>query len=152
MKPGDTIWVQGGITYHLQDVLNVSRGGTFVKPIVVRSFGGEARFTPAREGIQNLLGVSQPYVHLRGLAFVGAAGDGVIININNSPGLVRLDSVRIDSCGVGGSGSALRAGLAGVRLGLSDLTMRHNASRPALVLEAGASLEDSLRVVEIPRP
>lgn len=150
VKPGDTLWIQGGRTYRLQDVLNVSRGGTFVQPVVVRSFGGEARFVPARSGILNLLRVSQPYVHLRGLAFVGAEGDGVLIN--NSPGPVRLDSVRIDSCGVGGAGSALRAGPAGVRLGLSDLTLRHNASRPALVLEAGAVIDDSLRVLEIPRP
>lgn len=150
VKPGDTIWIQGGRTYRLQDLLNVSRGGTFIDPIVVRSYGGEARFVPARGGIQNLLRVSQPYVHLRGLAFVGAEGDGVLIN--NSPGPVRLDSVRIDSCGIGGSGSALRAGPVGVRLGLSDLTMRHNASRPALVLESGVVVEDSLRVIEIPRP
>lgn len=150
VKPGDTIWVQGGQTYLLQDVLNVSRGGTFVAPVVVRSFGGEARFAPARGGIQNLLRVSQPYVYLRGLAFVGAEGDGVLIN--NSPGPVRLDSVRIDSCGIGGSGSALRAGPSGVHLGLSDLTMRHNANRPALVLESGVVIDDSLRVIEVPRP
>lgn len=150
VKPGDTIWIQGGRTYLLQDVLNVSRGGTFVAPVVVRSFGGEARFAPARLGIQNLMRVGQPYVHLRGLAFVGAEGDGVLVN--HSPGPVRLDSVRIDSCGTGSSGSALRAGPAGVRLGLRDVTMRHNASRPALVLEAGVVVEDSLRVIEIPRP
>lgn len=150
VKPGDTIWVQGGRTYLVQDVLNVSKGGTFLSPVIVRSYGGEARFAPARSGIFNLMRVSQPYVHLRGLAFVGAEGDGVLIN--NSPGPVRLDSVRIDSCGIGGSGAALRAGPAGVRLGLSDLTMRHNASSPALVLEAGAVIDDSLRVREIPRP
>lgn len=147
-QPGDTVWIQGGRTYAVQDLLNVSKGGTLYQPFVIRSFGGEARFVPARRGIQNLLRVSQPYVAITGLAIVHAEGDGVLVN--NVAGWVRIDSSRIDSCGVSGEGVALRAGPAGVRLRLHALTMRGNASSPALRLESGAVIEDSSRVIEIP--
>jgi len=145
-QPGDTVWIQGGRTYAVQDLLNVSKGGTFFKPFVIRSFGGEARFIPARDGIQNLLRVSQPYVEIRGLAFVGAAGDGVLIN--NAMGRVTLDSMRIDSCG----GVGLRAGPAGVHLWLRDLRLKHNAVSPAMQLDPGVVIDTSLRVTITPRP
>lgn len=149
-QPGDTIWIQGGRTYTVQDLLNIAKGGSFLKPLVIRAYGGEARFVPARDGIQNLLRVSQPYIELRGLAFVGAAGDGVLVN--NVSGPVRLDSVRIDSCGVAGIGVGLRAGPAGVHLSLHDLRLRYNATAPALQLDPGVVVDDSARVVQIPRP
>jgi hypothetical protein len=145
---GDTVWIQGGRTYEV-DLMNLSKGGTFARPFLFRSFGGEARFVPSRKGIQNLLRISQPYVVIRGLAFVGADGDGVIVN--NVVGPVTIDSSRIDSCGESGMGAALRAGN-GVRLRLHHLRLTHNATTPALTLEAGATVEDSLAVVETPRP
>jgi len=149
-QPGDTIWIQGGRTYLVQDLLNVSKGGSFLRPFVIRSFGGEARFMPARDGVQNLLRVSQPYVEIRGIAIVGAQGDGVLVN--NVAGPVRIDSSRIDSCGVSGAGAALHAGPAGVHLILRDLQLKHNATSPALLLDAGVVIDDSVRVTEIPRP
>lgn len=148
-QPGDTVWIQGGRTYQVQDLLNISKGGTFLRPFVIRSYGGEARFIPARSGIQNLLRVSQPYVDIQGIAIVGAEGDGVLIN--NVVGPVRIDSSRIDSCGISGDGAALRAGPAGVRLSLHDLQLRHNATSPALQLAPGVVIDDSARVAETPR-
>lgn len=145
---GDTVWVQGGRTYEV-DLLNLSKGGTFARPFLFRSFGGEARFVPSRRGVQNLLRISQPHVVIKGLAFVGADGDGVIVN--NVVGPVTLDSSRIDSCGESGIGAALRAGN-GVRLRLHHLRLTHNATSPALTLEAGAVVEDSVAVLETPRP
>jgi len=145
---GDTIWVQGGRTYAV-DLMNLSKGGTFGSPFHFLSFGGQARFVPSRKGIQNLLRISQPYVVIRGMAFVGADGDGVIVN--NLSGPVTLDSSRIDSCGESGTGAGLRAG-SGVRLRLHHLRLTHNATTPALTLEAGATIEDSLDVLETRRP
>lgn len=149
-QPSDTVWIQGGRTYAVQDLLNISKGGTFLRPFVVRSFGGEARFIPARDGIQNLLRISQPYVEIRGIAIVGAQGDGVLVN--NVVGPVRIDSSRIDSCGISGAGVGLHAGPAGVHLVLHDVQFKHNATSPALRLDAGVVIDDSIRVVEIPRP
>lgn len=145
-QPGDTIWIQGGRSYFVQDLLNITKGGTFTRPFVIRSFGGEARFVPARNGIQNLLRVGQPYVEIRGIAIVGAEGDGVLVN--NVAGTVTIDSSRIDSCG----GAALRAGPAGVRLQLRDLQLKHNGASPALVLDPGVVVDSLVRVAETPRP
>lgn len=146
-QSGDTVWIQGGRTYMVQDLLNISKGGTLLRPFVIRSFGGEARFIPARAGVQNLLRVGQAYVHIRGIAFVGAEGDGVLVN--NVTGPVRIDSSRIDSCGLSGSGAGLRAGPAGVKLSLHTVQLRHNASSPALQLSPGVEI-DSSNVIETP--
>ncbi|MCB9496861.1 MAG: hypothetical protein H6686_08270 [Fibrobacteria bacterium] len=147
--PGDTIWIQGGRTYPV-DLLNVSRGGTFLARLVIQAFGGEARFIPSKAGVQNLLRLDQPYVEFRNLAFVGAEGDGILVN--NVEGPVVFDSVRIDSCGISGRGSALRAGPAGVLLSLRHVRLRHNASYPALWLDPGVVIDDSVDVVTEPRP
>ncbi len=146
-QPGDTVWIQGGRTYQVQDLLNISKGGTLLRPFVIRSFGGQARFVPARAGVQNLLRIGQAHVHIRGVAIVGAEGDGVLVN--NVSGPVRIDSSRIDSCGLSGFGAAVRAGPAGVRLSLHDVQLRHNATSPALQLSPGVELDTS-GVLETP--
>ncbi|HXP90826.1 MAG TPA: hypothetical protein VN931_07865 [Fibrobacteria bacterium] len=96
LNPGDTLWVQGGITYPTMG-LNLSHGGARLLPVVIRSFGGEARIL-ARSTVPNCLIISQGWAKITGFAFVGATGPAVrTVGDSTITGDVWIDSSRIDS-------------------------------------------------------
>jgi hypothetical protein len=103
VKPGDTLWIQGGRSYVLTTGLEMVLGGAAFHWVVIRSFGGEARIVDGDPGsISALLTLTGPgYVELRGLAFVlCSAGDG--FRANGLQGPLLLDSCRFDSNGTYG--------------------------------------------------
>lgn len=96
LNPGDTLWVQGGRTYAVSNGLDLMFGGARLLPVVIRSFGGEARVL-ARSRVENLLTIQNGGmdVHLHGFAFVGAIGPAIIAV--DVPGDIWIDSCRVDT-------------------------------------------------------
>ena len=95
LDPGDTLWVQGGRTYPTFG-LSLMFGGARLLPVVIRSFGGEARVL-ARSRVQNLLTIQTGgvNVHIQGFAFVGAIQPAIIAV--DVPGDIWIDSCRVDT-------------------------------------------------------
>lgn len=96
LNPGDTLWVQGNRTYAISGLLRVSHGGARLLPVVIRSFGGEARIL-ARSSVPNclLIDTGGGAVHITGFAFVGATGPAILAN--GVAGGIWIDSCRIDT-------------------------------------------------------
>lgn len=140
VEAGDTVWIQGGRSYALTSELRMVLGGTKFRPVVIRSFGGEARFVDSGKGaISSLMTLNGPgYVEMKGLAFVRCTGAG--FRANGLQGPLRIDSCRFDSNGTYGLETrGLRDALV-----LRNLRLRGNGQAPPLSVESGV---DSVDVV-----
>lgn len=125
-NPGDTIWIQGGRTYPIRGTLRAGHGGARLLPIVVKSFGGEARFVP-RAGVPNCLRIeTYGWIKFSGFAFVGT--EQVAIIASGTEGDLWFDSCRVDS---GGQAFDFR-NMVGT-LHLTNITMTDNLQSPPFV-------------------
>lgn len=122
LNPGDTLYVQGGRTYAISGLLRISHGGGRLLPVVIRSFGGQARIL-ARSSVPNCLRIDQGWVHLTGFAFVGSDGPAIIAS--GVTGDVQIDSCRADS-----SGAALDLRDMYGKVSLHDISMTDNTRNP----------------------
>ena len=137
LNPGDTLYVQGGHgrTYAISGLLRISHGGVRLLPVVIRSFGGEARIL-ARSSVPNCLRIDQGWVHLSGFAFVGSQGPAIIAS--GVTGDVQIDSCRADSSG---AGMDLRDMYG--RLRLRDISMTGDTLNPPFTFLNDTGLDTS---------
>ena len=94
VKPGDTLWIQGGRSYVLTTGLEMVLGGAAFHWVVIRSFGGEARIVDGDPGsISALLTLTGPgYVERRQLPsdrrfnglFLSRAGQSLLAQMNEA--------------------------------------------------------------------
>lgn len=133
LNPGDTLWVQGARTYAISGLLRISHGGARLLPVVIKSFGGEARIL-ARSSVSNCLRIDQGWVRISGFAFVGSVGPGILAS--GVAGDVAIDSCRIDTCG---SGLDLRNIYGALKL--HDLGMVGDTLVPPVVFQNDTGLD-----------
>lgn len=98
---GDTLWIRGGREYLISGRLVLSRGGSVLNPIVIRSYGGIAtiRNPPDKDGnhITLCLEIEGSYVKIVGVTVLNCE-TGIFAQSLGGP--ITLDSVRVENTSI----------------------------------------------------